>query len=71
MNIGSVCVGLYTLTLVHTLISNFLVMAQLPTLVSISGQDGSNQFQSVNQGVGGQQWDDDGEDSPSPTGMHM
>lgn len=50
-----------------------LTVSQLPTLVSIAGQDGSNQFQSVNQPVGNatgggqKQWDDDGEDSPSPT----
>lgn len=49
-----------------------LAVSQLPTLVSIAGPDGSTQYQSVNQAVtnaaGGQkQWDDDGEDSPSPT----
>ena len=43
----------------------------MPTLVSIA--DGSNQYQSVNQAVGNatgggqKQWDDEGDDSPSPT----
>ena len=50
----------------------YWLLLTVPTLVSIAGQDGSNQYQSVNQAVGNatgsgqKQWDDDGEDSPSP-----
>jgi len=47
--------------------STYLLL-QLPMF--ILGQDGGNQFQSVNQGVGAQQWDEE-EDSPSPTGVSI
>ena len=49
----------------------YWLLLTVPTLVSLV--DGSNQYQSVNQVVGNstgggqKQWDDDGEDSPSPT----
>ena len=50
----------------------YWLLLTVPTLVSIAVQEGSNQYQSVNQGVGNatggqKQWDDDDEDSPSPT----
>ena len=50
----------------------YWLLLTVPTLVSIAVQEGSNQYQSVNQGVGNaaggqKQWDDDVEDSPSPT----
>ena len=48
-----------------------MLLLTVPTLVSIAVQEGSNQFnQGVGNAAGGQkQWDDDGEDSPSPTGV--
>lgn len=49
----------------------YWLLLTVPTLVSIAVQEGSNQFnQGVGNAAGGQkQWEDDGEDSPSPTGV--